>query len=72
MSDSSGTAADLWSLLNWQPNEQQLILFRRLQTLLKTWNSRVNLTRLVDGDDFWINQVFDSLWPLQHELNSAD
>ena len=42
MSDSSGTAADLWSLLNWQPNEQQLILFRRLQTLLKTWNNRVN------------------------------
>jgi 16S rRNA (guanine527-N7)-methyltransferase len=72
MSDSSGTAADLWSLLNWQPNEQQLILFRRLQTLLKTWNNRVNLTRLVDGDDFWINQVFDSLWPLQNELNSAD
>ena len=72
MSDSSGTAADLWSLLNWQPNEQQLLLFRKLQTLLKTWNNRVNLTRLVDGDDFWINQVYDSLWPLQNELNSGD
>jgi 16S rRNA (guanine527-N7)-methyltransferase len=23
----------------------------------------VNLTRLVEGDDYWIAQVFDSLWP---------
>ena len=71
MSDSNGTAADLWSLLDWQPSAEQLSLFGRLQTLLKTWNSKVNLTRLVDGDDFWINQVFDSLWPLQQELTSA-
>ncbi|MFO8237043.1 MAG: 16S rRNA (guanine(527)-N(7))-methyltransferase RsmG, partial [Prochlorococcaceae cyanobacterium] len=28
------------------------------------WNSRLNLTRLVEGDDYWIAQVFDSLWPL--------
>ena len=72
MSDGSGTDADVWNLLNWQPSEQQLMLFGKLQTLLKTWNNRVNLTRLVDGDDFWINQVFDSLWPLQQELNSGD
>ena len=32
----------------------------------------MNLTRLVDGDDFWINQVYDSLWPLQNELNSGE
>jgi 16S rRNA (guanine527-N7)-methyltransferase len=28
----------------------------------------VNLTRLVEGDDFWIAQVFDSLWPLRQRL----
>ena len=25
----------------------------------------VNLTRLVEGDDYWVAQVFDSLWPLR-------
>jgi 16S rRNA (guanine527-N7)-methyltransferase len=35
-----------------------------LQELLRQWNSRLNLTRLVEGDDYWIAQVFDSLWPL--------
>ena len=24
----------------------------------------------MEGDDYWINQVFDSLWPLQEELRS--
>ena len=33
--------------------------------------SRVNLTRLVEGDDYWINQVFDSLWPLQRGTGAA-
>ena len=39
---------------------------------LRRWNERVNLTRLVEGDDYWINQVFDSLWPLQKELQTAE
>ena len=43
-----------------------------LQELLRDWNNRVNLTRLVEGDDFWINQIFDSLWPLGRELQQAD
>ncbi|QEY33554.1 16S rRNA (guanine(527)-N(7))-methyltransferase RsmG [Synechococcus sp. RSCCF101] len=37
---------------------------RMLQNLLLQWNQRLNLTRLVEGDDYWIAQVVDSLWPL--------
>ncbi|MCY3537950.1 MAG: 16S rRNA (guanine(527)-N(7))-methyltransferase RsmG [Synechococcus sp. SB0662_bin_45] len=35
-----------------------------LQRQLRQWNSHCNLTRLVDGDDYWVAQVQDSLWPL--------
>jgi 16S rRNA (guanine527-N7)-methyltransferase len=40
-----------------------------LQEQLRLWNSRLNLTRLVEGEDFWISQVVDSLWPLVGRLN---
>jgi len=55
---------ELWQRLGWQPNPQQLAQFQALQEELRRWNARVNLTRLVEGADFWIAQVFDSLWPL--------
>jgi 16S rRNA (guanine527-N7)-methyltransferase len=61
---------NLWEALGWQPSAPQLELFQQLQEELRSWNSRVNLTRLVEGDDFWIAQVFDSLWPLKDRLNS--
>lgn len=35
-----------------------------LQQQLRQWNSHCNLTRLVEGDDYWVAQVQDSLWPL--------
>ena len=54
----------LWSQLGWQPSVDQQEQFQALQIQLRQWNSRLNLTRLVEGDDFWIAQVFDSLWPL--------
>jgi 16S rRNA (guanine527-N7)-methyltransferase len=54
----------LWLALGWQPSEGQLRQFQQLQQELRQWNSRLNLTRLVEGADFWIAQVFDSLWPL--------
>ena len=56
--------AALWAGLGWQPSAEQLDLFTQLQMQLRQWNSRLNLTRLVQGDDYWIGQVFDSLWPL--------
>jgi len=58
----------LWQDLGWQPTEAQLEQLLALQAELRSWNSRINLTRLVEGDDFWIAQVFDSLWPLRQLL----
>ncbi len=70
MEHAGGPASDLWSALNWQPSAEQLQQLIKLQELLRQWNSQVNLTRLVEGDDYWINQVFDSLWPLSEELST--
>jgi len=65
----------LWQALGWQPSDRQQEQFGQLQQELRLWNSRLNLTRLVDGADFWIAQVFDSLWPLlprlQHQPEAA-
>jgi len=61
--DSATTA--FWQDLGWTPDSTQLELLEQLQQQLRQWNERVNLTRLVEGDDFWIAQVFDSLWPLR-------
>ena len=55
--------------MTWQPSGDQLQQFQRLQELLREWNGRVNLTRLVEGEDYWISQIFDSLWPLQRWLS---
>ena len=62
--------AEYWTALGWHPSTEQLDQLATLQVLLREWNEKVNLTRLVDGDDYWINQVFDSLWPLAAELKT--
>ncbi|WP_216901380.1 16S rRNA (guanine(527)-N(7))-methyltransferase RsmG [Synechococcus sp. CCY 9618] len=62
-SPGAGPQACLWQELGWTPDSGQLAALVALQEQLRQWNSRVNLTRLVEGDDFWIAQVFDSLWP---------
>jgi 16S rRNA (guanine527-N7)-methyltransferase len=68
---ASALAPDaLWSALGWQPSPAQLTQLEALQGELRSWNQRVNLTRLVEGDDYWIAQVFDSLWPLGPWLGS--
>ena len=51
---------ELWQALGWTPNQAQLTQLEALQQQLREWNS----TRLVEAEDFWIAQVFDSLWPL--------
>ncbi|MBC1260728.1 16S rRNA (guanine(527)-N(7))-methyltransferase RsmG [Synechococcus sp. BSF8S] len=61
--------AELWDSLGWEPTQEQLQLLMALQQLLRHWNARLNLTRLVDGDDYWITQVYDSLWPWREQLN---
>jgi len=58
----------IWDEIKWIPTEKQLAQFIQLQEFLKEWNKRTNLTRLVDGDDYWITQVCDSLLPLHKEL----
>ena len=61
-------STSLWNQLNWRPSTKQLDQFVQLQSLLKDWNNQVNLTRLTEGNDYWISQVFDSLWPFKNEL----
>jgi 16S rRNA (guanine527-N7)-methyltransferase len=58
----------LWAALGWTPDPSQLDRLLALNEELRAWNARVNLTRLVEGDDYWIGQVFDSLWPLRDLL----
>ena len=60
----------LWAALGWQPDAEQLGALEALQQELRQWNARLNLTRLVEGDDYWIAQVFDSLWPWRSLLHS--
>ncbi len=43
--------------------EEEIIMFQELQIKIKELNNKTNLTRLIDGDDYWVSQVFDSIWP---------
>jgi len=67
-----GPGPDLWQTLGWTPSARQLEQLIALQQELISWNKRVNLTRLLEGSDFWIAQVFDSLWPLGQELQAPE
>ena len=60
----------LWTSLGWSPDPGQVAALVALQEQLRQWNSRLNLSRLVEGDDYWIGQVFDSLWPLRSLISS--
>jgi 16S rRNA (guanine527-N7)-methyltransferase len=62
---------ELWQALGWTPTPGQVEQLEALQQQLREWNSRLNLTRLVDQEDFWVAQVFDSLWPLLPLLSQA-
>jgi 16S rRNA (guanine527-N7)-methyltransferase len=64
--------ASLWEELGWRPDPRQLAALVALQEELRRWNSRLNLTRLVEGPDYWVAQVFDSLWPLRPLLDHCD
>ena len=62
----------VWNELKWLPSQKQLAQFIHLQELLKEWNKKTNLTRLVDGDDYWTAQVCDSLMPMHKELQHPE
>ncbi len=44
----------------------------RLQELLQHWNTQINLTRLIEKEDYWVGQIFDSLWPFKPELHQTN
>jgi len=52
---------EIFSLLT----EEEIIIFQELQIKIKELNNKTNLTRLINGDDYWISQVFDSIWPFK-------
>ena len=60
----------LWESLAWEPNSIQLEQMICLQTLLTEWNQKVNLTRLLQKEEYWIGQIYDSLWPFTEELKN--
>ena len=49
--------------------EEEIIMFKELQIIIKELNSKTNLTRLIKGDDYWISQVYDSIWPFKETSN---
>ena len=42
--------------------EEEIMMFQELRIRIKELNYKTNLTRLIEGDDYWISQVYDSLW----------
>ena len=45
--------------------EEEIIMFQELQIKIKELNKKTNLTRLINGVDYWVSQVFDSIWPFK-------
>ena len=45
--------------------EEEINIFQELQIKIEELNDKTNLTRLINGDDYWISQVFDSVWPFK-------
>ena len=49
--------------------EKEIIMFQKLQIKLEELNNKTNLTRLINANDYWISQVFDSIWPFKAFTN---
>ena len=49
--------------------EEEINIFQDIQIKIKELNKKTNLTRLIDGDDYWVSQVFDSIWPFKAFTN---
>ena len=50
--------------------KDEIKMFQELQIKIEELNKKTNLTRLVKGDDYWISQVFDSIWPFKSFPNT--
>ncbi len=54
-------------------SKKEIRIFAELQIIIKDLNSTTNLTRLTEGNDYWISQVYDSIWPfLENKNNNYD
>ncbi len=49
--------------------EEEIIIFEELRIRIQELNYKTNLTRLIKGDDYWISQVYDSLWLFKENSN---
>ena len=49
--------------------EEEILIFKELQRRIQEFNNKHNLTRLIEGDDYWISQVYDSIWPFKENSN---
>jgi len=49
------------STLNWVPSPEQIVQFDHLYKLVLEGNSKQNLTRITEPNDFWEKHLWDSL-----------
>ena len=49
--------------------QEEIMMFQELRIRIQELNYKTNLTRLVEGDDYWISQVYDSLWTFKENSN---
>ena len=52
-------------------SSNEIQLFKQLQGIISAINKDTNLTRLIEGDDYWISQVYDSIWPFYLNPNKT-
>ena len=57
--------------LNEILSSSEIKLFKKLQVILSEINEDTNLTRLIEGNDYWISQVYDSIWPFYLSPNKT-
>ena len=50
--------------------EEEIMMFEELQIRLQELNYKTNLTRLIEGNDYWISQVYDSIWIFKEDSNN--
>ena len=55
------------SILSKLLSIEEIMIFKELQIKIKELNERCNLTRLIEGNDYWISQVYDSIWTFKDD-----
>lgn len=52
--------------------EDEIMMFMELRIKIQELNLTTNLTRLIEGDDYWVSQVYDSIWLFKENSNNLD